>query len=75
MYKTKNKNAVSPGKYIWCLISSRSLNSKAEIHKNSEAVIIQLHDPVLDIISSNANSNYMNIFTVKIEHNQFTEHI
>ena len=73
MYKTKNKKAVSPGKYVWCLISSKSLNSKGEIHRNSEVVIIQLHDPVLHLISSNANSNYINIFTVKIEHNQFTE--
>lgn len=75
MYKTKNKNAVRPGKYVWCLISSRSLNSKGEIHRNSEVVIIQLHDPVLYVISSNANSNYINTFTVKIEHSQFTEHI
>jgi hypothetical protein len=75
MYKTKNKNAVSPGKYIWCLISSKSLNSNGEIHRNREVVIIQLHDPVLHVISSNANSNYINTLAVKTEHNQFTEQI
>jgi hypothetical protein len=75
MYKTKNKNAVNPGKYVWYLISSKSLNSKGEIHRNSEVVIIQLHDPVLHVISSNAYSNCINTFTVKIELNQFIEQI